>query len=242
MALAAEIRKRIKQLPEGKTFGYEDLCIAKEDYTTAAKALERFRKEGLIKKVSKGVFYKPEQTVFGELKPDYSELLRPYLFENGKRVAYETGTSLYNRLGLTTQLAYRVKIASRSKRININSGALKADAVKSYAEVTDNNYEMLGLLDAFKDIKRIPDCPVSRAISRLSAIVKELNERQTELLIKYALNYPPRVRALLGAILEKNGISMKGLEKLKESLNPLTIIKLGINESDLPVKSKWHIE
>ncbi len=242
MALAAEIRKRIKQLPEGKTFGYEDLCIAKENYTTAAKALERFRKEGLIKKVSKGVFYKPEQTVFGELKPDYSELLRPYLFENGKRVAYETGTSLYNRLGLTTQLAYRVKIASRSKRININSGALKADAVKSYAEVTDNNYEMLGLLDAFKDIKRIPDCPVSRAISRLSAIVKELNERQTELLIKYALNYPPRVRALLGAILEKNGISMKGLEKLKESLNPLTIIKLGINESDLPVKSKWHIE
>lgn len=242
MALAAEIRKRIKQLPEGKTFGYEDLCIAKEDYTTAAKALERFRKEGLIKKVSKGVFYKPEQTVFGELKPDYSELLRPYLFENGKRVAYETGTSLYNRLGLTTQLANRVKIASRSKRININSGALKADAVKSYAEVTDNNYEMLGLLDAFKDIKRIPDCPVSRAISRLSAIVKELNERQTELLIKYALNYPPRVRALLGAILEKNGISMKGLEKLKESLNPLTIIKIGINESDLPVKSKWHIE
>lgn len=242
MALAAEIRKRIKQLPEGKTFGYEDLCIAKEDYTTAAKALERFRKEGLIKKVSKGVFYKPEQTVFGELKPDYSELLRPYLFENGKRVAYETGTSLYNRLGLTTQLAYRVKIASRSKRININSGALKADAVKSYAEVTDNNYEMLGLLDAFKDIKRIPDCPVSQAISRLSAIVKELNERQTELLIKYALNYPPRVRALLGAILEKNGISMKGLEKLKESLNPLTIIKIGINESDLPVKSKWHIE
>jgi hypothetical protein len=242
MALAAEIRKRIKQLPEGKTFGYEDLCIAKEDYTTAAKALERFRKEGLIKKVSKGVFYKPEQTVFGELKPDYSELLRPYLFENGKRVAYETGTSLYNRLGLTTQLAYRVKIASRSKRININSGALKADAVKSYAEVTDNNYEMLGLLDAFKDIKRIPDCTVSQAIKRLSAIVKELNERQTESLIKNALNYPPRVRALLGAILEKNGIRMKGLEKLKESLNPLTIIKLGINESDLPVKSKWYIE
>ncbi len=242
MALAAEIRKRIKQLPEGKTFGYEDLCIAKEDYTTAAKALERFRKEGLIKKVSKGVFYKPEQTVFGELEPDYSELLRPYLFENGKRVAYETGTSLYNRLGLTTQLAYRVKIASRSKRININSGALKADAVKSYAEVTDNNYEMLGLLDAFKDIKRIPDCTVSQAIKRLSAIVKELNERQTESLIKYALNYPPRVRALLGAILEKNGIRMKGLEKLKESLNPLTIIKLGINEYDFPVKSKWHIE
>jgi hypothetical protein len=242
MALATEIRKRIKQLPEGKTFGYDDLRIAKEDYATAAKALERLQKQGVIKKVSKGVFYKPEQTVFGELKPDYSELLRPYLFENGKRVAYETGTSLYNRLGLTTQMAFRIKIASRGKRININRGSLKADAVKSYAEVTDNNYETLGLLDAFKDIKHIPDCSVAQAFRRLSAIVKELNDKQTDSLIKYALLYPSRVRALLGAVLENNGNKIKGLEKLKDSLNPLTTIKLGLKESELPSKSKWYIE
>ena len=100
MTLAAEIRKKINQLPEGKIFGYNDICITKENYLTAAKALERMQKEGLIKKVSKGVFYKPQQTVFGELEPVYGELLRSYLFENGKRVAYETGSSLYNKLGL----------------------------------------------------------------------------------------------------------------------------------------------
>lgn len=240
MALANEIRKTIKSLPEGKTFGYDDLRIAKKDYTTAAKALERLQKEGLIKKVSKGVFYKPEQTVFGELKPDYNELLRPYLFENGKRVAYETGTSLYNRLGLTTQMAFRIKIASRGKRININRENLKADAVKSYAEVTDNNYETLGVLDAFKDIKKIPDCSVAQAIKRLSGIVKELNDKQTESFIKYALMYPPRVRALVGAVLEN--IGTKNIDKLKESLNPLTTIKLGVKESELPTKSNWYIE
>lgn len=242
MALAKEIRKKIKSLPEGKTFGYDDLRIAKDDYTTAAKALERLQKEGLIKKVSKGVFYKPEQTVFGELKPDYNELLRPYLFENGKRVAYETGTSLYNRLGLTTQMAFRIKIASRGKRININRENLKADAVKSYAEVTDNNYETLGLLDAFKDIKKIPDSSVAQAIKRLSTIVNELNDKQTESFIKYALMYPPRVRALVGAVLENIGAKSKGIEKLKESLNPLTTIKLGVKENELPTKSNWYIE
>lgn len=242
MALAKEIRKKIKSLPEGKTFGYDDLRIAKDDYTTAAKALERLQKEGLIKKVSKGVFYKPEQTVFGELKPDYSELLRPYLFENGKRVAYETGTSLYNRLGLTTQMAFRIKIASRGKRININRENLKADAVKSYAEVTDSNYETLGLLDAFKDIKKIPDSSVAQAIKRLSTIVNELNDKQTESFIKYALMYPPRVRALVGAVLENIGAKSKGIEKLKESLNPLTTIKLGVKENELPTKSNWYIE
>lgn len=242
MALATDIRIRIKKLPEGKTFGYNNLRIAREDYTTGAKALERLQKQGIIKKVSKGVFYKPEQTVFGELKPDYSELLRSYLFENGKRIAYETGTSLYNRMGLTTQLAFRIKISSRGKRININLGTLKADAVKSYAEVTDSNYETLGILDAFKDIKRIPDCSETQAVSRLSAIVKKLNDKQIASLIKYALLYPPRVRALVGAVLENNGNKIRGLEKLKASINPLTTIKLGLKETDLPNKSKWNIE
>jgi hypothetical protein len=203
--------------------------------------LERLQKEGAIKKISKGIFYKPEQTIFGELKPTYSELLRPYLFENGKRIAYETGASLYNRMGLTTQVAFRIKIASRSKRININRESVIADAVKSYAEVTDANFKILGLLDAFKDIKQIPDSSTTQAFRRLSAIVTVLDDKQTKLLIKYALLYPPRVRALLGAILENNGCKLQEIGKLKESLNPLTTIKLKIKESELPIKSKWYI-
>lgn len=242
MALATQIRNRIKELPESKTFRYDDLRIAKTDYTTAAKVLERLQKEGLIKKVSKGVFYKPEQSVFGELKPDYNELLSPYLFENGKRVAYVTGTSLYNRLGLTTQIAFRISIASRGKRININRETLKADAVKSYAEVTESNYEILGLLDAFKDIKRIPDCSVARAVRRLSAILKDLGEKQIESLLSYSFVYPPRVRALVGAVLQNNGYEGKGMEKLKDSLNPLTTVNLGIKETVLPTKTFWYIK
>ncbi|PRD48504.1 DUF6088 family protein [Sphingobacterium haloxyli] len=242
MSLSAQIRNIIKRLPNGKTFGYDDLRIPKERYTSAAKALERLQKEHLIKKVSKGVFYKPEKTVFGELEPDYNELLRPYLFENGKRVAYETGITLYNRLGLTTQMAFRTKIASRSKRINIDRKALKADAVKSYAEVSDSNYAILGLLDAFKDIKRIPDSSVSQTIWRLSIVLKELTPNQIESLIRYALLYPSRVRALVGAVLQNNRYQGKGLEKLKDSLNPLTIIKLDLEQSELPTKNNWYIE
>jgi predicted transcriptional regulator of viral defense system len=241
MSLAAEIRKRINELPEGKTFGYDDLRIAKENYSTAAKALERIQKEGLIKKISKGVFYKPEQTVFGELKPDYSELLRSYLFENGKRIAYETGISLYNRLDLTTQMAFRIKIASRSKRININRDALKADAVKSYAEVTDANYELLGFLDAIKDIKKIADCSPSQAVKLISNKISALDGKQITELIKYSLVYPPRVRALVGAMLDNLQLNTD-TSKLKESLNPLTKIKVGLKEADLPTIKNWNIE
>ena len=241
MTLASQIRTQIRKIPEGKTFGYADLGIAKEEYQTAAKALERLQTNGDIKKISKGVFYKPEQTTFGELKPDYSEQLRPYLFENGKRVAYETGFSLYNRMGLTTQMAFRIKIASRGKRISINRGALKADAVKSYTEVTEANYELLGFLDAIKDSKRIPDCPVSQAVKVLSGKIKSLNGKQIADLIKYALLYPPRVRALLGAMLENLNIQ-SNIVKLKQSLNPLSKIKLGLKKTDLPTIKNWNIE
>jgi hypothetical protein len=241
MNLATQIRTRIEKLPEGKTFGYADLGIAKEDFLTAAKALERLQAKGIIKKLSKGVFYKPEQTVFGELQPDYSEQIRPYLFENGKRIAYETGYSLYNRMGLTTQMAFRIKIASRSKRISINRGSLKADAVKSYAEVTEANYELLGFLDAIKDIKRIPDCSVSQAVKILSGKIKKLNEKQISELVKYALLYPARVRALTGAMLENLNIQAN-TEKLKRSLNPLTKVKLSLKETELPTIKNWNIE
>lgn len=241
MTLATQIKTRIKKIPEGRSFGYADLGIAKESYQTAAKALERLQVKGIIKKMSKGIFYRPEQTVFGELKPDYSEQLRPYLFENGKRIAYETGFSLYNRMGLTTQMAFRIKIASRSKRISINRGALQADAVKSYAEVTEANYELLGFLDAIKDIKRIPDCPVNRAVKILSSEINKLNKKQIEELVKYALFYPPRVRALVGAMLENLKIK-SGTEKLKQSLNPLSKIKLGLTENELPTVQNWNIE
>ncbi len=240
MTLASQIQSKIKKLPIGKTFGYADLDIAKEDFQTAAKALERLQAKGLIKKLSKGVFYIPEQTVFGELQPDYSEQLRPYLFENGKRIAYETGYSLYNRIGLTTQMAFRIKIASRSKRISINRGVLKADAVKSYADVSDANYELLGFLDAIKDIKRIPDCSVSKAVKILSGKIKKLNEKQIIDLVKYALLYPVRVRALVGAMLENLNIQTNN-QKLKQSLNPLTKVKLGLKDTELPTIKNWNI-
>ena len=114
MKVAVKILKQIRSIAEDTTFGYEQLNIGKAEYVTAAKALERLIKKGVIKKVSKGTFYKPKMTVFGELKPSDKEILRPYLFQGNKRIAYITGTYLYNQLGLTTQMAFRIKIASLS--------------------------------------------------------------------------------------------------------------------------------
>lgn len=241
MSLAAQLRRKIERIGEAKVFGYADLGIAKSEYQTAAKALERLQQKGMIKKLSKGIFYRPKLTVFGELKPDYTEQMKMYLYKNGKRVGYETGASLYNRLNLTTQVSAETRIAIPKGRINIANGMLRAKSVKSYAKVTDDNIQLLGLLDALKDIKRIPDSNIDNSIKILSGKIRELSNTELNVLVKSAIGYPPRVRALLGAILENQGKTAL-LPKLRSDLNPLTSYKLGVSSVILPAIKNWNIK
>ena len=241
MKIAKKIEKKINNIENGKTFAYKDLNVKNEEYTAAAKAIERLIKKGIINRLSTGLFYKPKKTVFGELKPDEEKIITPYLFKNGKRIAYITGLLLYNKMGLTTQIPKEISIASTKKRIYISRGNIKANAVKSYVEVTEENYKFLELLDALKDFKKIPDLNKKSAIEILSNKILELNNTQIKELIKIALEYPPRVRALLGALLENIG-KEEDLKILIDSCNPLTEYKLGLTKEILPTIEKWNIK
>ena len=241
MNLTKKITQQIKRIPEDTSFGYDQLKIEKAQYVSAAKVLERLQKKGIIKKISKGTFYKPKISVFGEMKPNEQEILKPYLFFNGKRVAYITGDYLYNQLGLTTQISGKLNIASRNKRIYVSTKAIKATPVKSYADVTDDNFQLLGFLDAIKDLKTIPDVELKSAITIFSNRIKKLDEKQQKDFIQYTLLYPPRVKAIAGAILEKLK-EEKYLKKLKENINPLTNFKIGITNKILSTATNWNIE
>lgn len=240
MNVTHKIRKKISKLAEGTTFKYEQLSVEPQEFVAAAKAIERLIAKGLIKRVSTGLFYKPKKTVFGELKPNEEELLKPYLFDKGKRIAYITGTSLYNRMGLTTQIPTSIKISSRVKRITVSSGNIKATPVKSYVDVTDKNFYLLELLDALKDFKQIPDLDKSSAIKILSQKLKELNPAETKLLINFSLAYPPRVRGFLGALLE-NIKTSADLTELRKSLNPLSEYDFSIERFLLTAKN-WNLK
>jgi hypothetical protein len=228
---------QIAGINEGITFRYEDLGIMPEMYQAAAKALARMVNNGLLKRATKGVFYKPRKTIFGELRPSEEELLKIYLYQEGKRNAYVTGTGLYNRMGLTTQVPRTIRVASRDANIRTKIGDLRVLPAKSYVEVTDLNYRMLEILDAIKDLKKIPDLDIKNSIIYFAARISGMSGSEIEKLIQIALKYPPRVRAFLGAI-----ISEEVAAPLKSSLNPLTVFKLGIGEEELPNAAKWNIE
>jgi len=244
MKVSEKIKKKIAGIKEGTTFKYKQIGIIPEEYSAAAKAIERLIEAETIKRVSTGVFYKPKKTVFGEIRPEEKELLKPYLFRQNKRIAYITGTSLYNLMGLTTQIPRVVKVASREKRISIRLGNIQAKPVKSYVDVDDNNYVLLEILDALKDFKDIPDLDKAMAIKNIIGKLMELKPIQKNQMVKYSLKYPPRTRALLGGLLETSDLqnSASLLKTLKQSLNPLTYYYYGISEQILSTATSWNIK
>jgi hypothetical protein len=88
------------------------------------------------------------------------------------------------------------------------------------------------LLDSIKNIKRIPDTTPDNSYNRISAIIKSLDEKSLDLMIKLAMKYNPMTRAIAGAIIEE----LYGEEKatiLRDTLNPITIYKVGLTKKVL---------
>lgn len=241
MQTTKKIEKAISGFRDGEVFNYEQLNLVPAEYRAAVKALGRMTKAGIVKRASTGRYYKPNKSVFGELRPGEEELLKSYLFRKGKRIAYVTGEALYNKMGLTTQVPKNIKVASRDKRVITKVGSIAVKPVKSYVDVTDDNYFILEILDAMKDFKEIPDLNRMTALKRLMQKIKELKEDDIRKLINLSLKYPPRVRALTGALLTSLGIDSKLTEPLIKSLNPLSSYNYGIKKKELPTINQWNI-
>ncbi|MBT3178914.1 MAG: hypothetical protein HOG03_17085 [Desulfobacula sp.] len=243
MKVAARIKSKINRIQPGKIFKYSDLGVSRNEYGAAVKTLSRLVKEKFVKRLSTGVFYKSKTTAFGELGPSESEQLRPYLFNGRKRIAYVTGAALFNQLSLTTQVPKDIDLASRAKRPVSKVGNITVRFVKSYADVNNKNYNLLGILDSIKDFKKIPDLNKELAIKRIKAMIDELTDREKKNLVMYALDYPPRARAFLGALLELIKIEQReALIALKQSLNPLSSYSVGVAQDILPNSKSWFIQ
>ncbi|MGB5990214.1 MAG: DUF6088 family protein [Marinifilaceae bacterium] len=240
MKISQQIAKKVEKMEEGLTFKYADLGVNLEQYEAAIKALVRLEEQGVIKRLSKGVYYKPKQSVFGVIGPREEERLRPYLYDGKKRFAYITGASLYNRMGLTTQVANTIKVASRGRRVSTSIGNLKVMPVKSYLDVTNDNYLYLEFLDALKDFNNISDIDKRMAIKILRTKLSEFADIKK--LIKIALEYPARTRAFLGALLKYTQIDESEILKLRNSLNLVSKYSLGLNDDILEGASYWRIK
>jgi hypothetical protein len=95
-------------------------------------------------------------------------------------------------------------------------------------------------LDFLKYINKAPDVSIEAVLTTVKQEILKLENSKQKKLISLAKEYPPKVRALLGALLQSMG-KWDFAFTLKETLNPLSSYKLNIDASILPNKEKWRI-
>jgi len=230
----------IDRLPKGYVFTYADFVTKVNRKEAVIKTLNRMAASGKIVKLTKGKFYKPETTVFGSLQPNQAQVVKDLLETEGKPIGYLTGYSIYNPLGLTTQVSNTIQIGKNEIRPSFKRERYTISFIKQKNTITKENIPLLQILDSIRYIKKIPDTNNASACKRFLSIIKNLQERDKTTLARLALKYPPATRAFLGAMLEKNG-NIALTESLRKSLNPITVYKLSGIKNILSTAEKWNI-
>lgn len=231
------VRQKIAEVPTGKIFGYDlfgELAVTKRRAIT--RALSQLVKNEELKRAYIGKFYRPAWNKYGAVPIFERERIRSL----GN--VYVTGMDAHNALGISTQIPFIITIAHPTKHHMRKLGHIRIRYVRStLKEIPDDaDVLLLMMLDSLKDLKIIQDALPDDAIRRILWIVKKrLDKDMVEKLVQYAMHYPPRVRAILGAILEH--ARYKRLRSvLKATLNPDTEYLVGLEDS-LPNLKKWKL-
>ena len=205
-------------------------------------ALDTLVAAGKIRKLDRGRYYKPKETILGEMEPDIEQVLSDLVVDkNRKTIGYLTGTIVFAQLGLTTQITTKIQIGVKKYRRSVRRGRYTVTFVEQPNPIHKNDIELFRLLDALRFIKDIPAASPDEVVERMLFLVGRLSEQKQKRLVDLALNYKPIVRALLGAIMEKNQADEALVTKLRKSLNDSTIFRLQISEEIIPA-AKWNIK
>jgi len=235
------IEDKINKLPKGYVFTYMDFISEVTKREAIIKHLNRMVASGKIEKLSKGKYYKPQNTVFGSLLPEQNQIVKDLLEKNGKLLGYITGYSYYNSMGFTTQVSNVIQIAKNETRPSLQRGRFKVAFIKQKNTITKQNIPLLRLLDTIRFIKDIPDATINNSCIHLLKLLTELAEDEKDQLKKLALKYPPSTRALLGALFKQIN-SNQNTEILQKSLNPITTYNLSVSETILSTAKNWNIK
>ena len=232
MLRSKTIEQTVNAFRSDYVFTYRDLGLPPESSANVIRKLNRMADSGVIQRLSKGRFYKPKQTMFGSLKPSQQEVVKDLLEKNGKIIGYLTGVSIFGQLGLTTQISNIIEIGVKGKKNNTRRGMYSIRFVQQANIITKSNIPLLQLLDSIKSIKQIPDSTPDSSYNRIREIIKFLDEKSLDLMIKLAMKYNPMTRAIVGAIIEE----LYGEERariLRDTLNPITVYKVGLTKKVL---------
>ena len=240
MSIATIVNQTIDKIPPGRVFGYEVFPQYLNAPDAVIRAVGRRVEKQQLKRVAKGLFYRPKQGVLGEVPISDGERLRALLFKNGRRVGYITGSALYNRLGLSTQVPKTITVASNRAAQTKDFGSIRVKLVPTRAPVSDATVPLLETLDVLRNVKKVQDADVEKVLMVLAQRVADLAPTESRKIQRLALEYyNAATRALLGVLLTRNDEEV--LPPLRSSMNPTTRYEIGLHAADWPEARAWNI-
>lgn len=238
MTIAKEIKTALERFEPGEVFRIQDFGVDSKNLPTLVRYLNRKVAKSELERLSKGRYFKPRNTRFGQIPPRIEEIIKDLLVKDGKITGYISGTPAFANFGLTTQISGDILIGSNNYRRPTHRGDYEIRFFLQRNEITEYVIPYLQLLDAIRLFREIPASTPVETISGITRIFSNMSESELKDLCRLALTYPNYVRALTGAILEN--IGRKSVE-LQDSINGVTTYKLNIPLRALPTKSNWNI-
>ena len=107
MATLNELKKHLKK---GRVYRRNELS---EWSKSVDRHLDELLKEGVLEKLSQGLYYVPQTSVFGKVPPDEDVLVRSFLKDDRFLLV---SPNFYNSLGVGTTQLYNKKVVYNHKR------------------------------------------------------------------------------------------------------------------------------
>jgi hypothetical protein len=230
--IAGLVRRRIERGGE-RLWRLED--FRDFPFTAVAQALSRLTRQGILERLSKGVYYRTRETRFGKSRPNPAALQK---LASQRKTVFPSGIAAANLLGFTTQSARQAEVATSA--LSLPTKLVGSDTVvhtrrpEAWASLSEADAAMLDFLrQGGKTSELSPEETIRRTVALMS------EKGRFERLLKVADFEPPRVRAILGAVGEQLGKNPAALRRLRTSLNPFSRFDFGLL-ARLPHAYDWQ--
>ncbi len=155
-----------------------DLFIEGLSENAVRQSVKRLVASGFLERYDNGIYYIPKHG--GLLGKSYLDpsmvIIRKYVENQSNKYGYITGLSFANQLGLTTQMPAVIEIVTNRESTNgrmLMVGNQKVRVKKSSISVSEDNAELLQLLDAIGQAERYTELTIEETIDIFNHLYKK---------------------------------------------------------------------
>jgi hypothetical protein len=237
LSIAEKIRRQIEDISSGGVITLETFTD-KWSRNVVARVLSRLAKDGYIVRLKRGVYSKEKETRFGKVSSTPLEIVAEQLSHDENKCF--GGLFLFNNLGLTTQVPNVIEVLNNKSSYCSKVGATTIRYVRIRPQINKETKKFISILEVIKNSKTIPDSSIQKTHDWIFEKIKEQSAKGIIELTKISLEYPPRVRAILGCMFY-NQKKVKEAMRLKETLNVNSVYRVGQMSLVMHGADEWGI-